>query len=73
MMMLRRIFDRLIALLGPARGQTLTRAPAERNPRHIPISSYSRRYPGRTPAAELRRNLGWVAATANRSHRDLRA
>jgi hypothetical protein len=73
MTLLCRIFARLIALLGPARGQTLARAPAELNPKHILISSYSRRYPGRTSAAELRRNLGWVAVMAARSHRDRRA
>lgn len=66
-MLLRRLLAKLLALLQPA--QTL---PA-RSARHIPIGSYSRRYPGRTPAAELRRNLGWVAVTAARSHRDRRA
>ncbi|MFN3402299.1 MAG: hypothetical protein ACK4Z4_18315 [Ferrovibrio sp.] len=73
MTLLRRLFARLMALLGLARGQTLMRAPAERNARHILISSFNRRYPGRTPASELRRNLGWIAATANRPHRDRRA
>jgi hypothetical protein len=66
-MLLRRLLAKLLALLQPA--QTL---PA-RDARHVAISSYSRRYPGRTPEAELRRNLGWIAATADRSHRDRRA
>lgn len=66
-MLLRRLLAKLLALLQPA--QSL---PA-RDARHVAIGSYSRRYPGRTPEAELRRNLGWIAMTADRSHRDRRA
>jgi hypothetical protein len=69
MLGLRRLLARLSALLRlPAAA-----APARDKPAHVPISSYSRRYPGRTTAAELRRNLGWVAVMAARSHRDRRA
>ncbi len=73
MMLLRRILARLFALLGPDQAQTWVQAPAERNATHISISSFQRRYPGRTSAADLRRNLGWIAVTAGRSHRDRRA
>jgi hypothetical protein len=66
-MMLRRLLAKLLALLQPAQTQ-----PA-RDARPVAIGSYSRRYPGRTPEAELRRNLGWIAVTADRSHRDRRA
>jgi hypothetical protein len=65
MSLLRRLFAKFLALLRPARPQHGTP--------HRTISSYDRRYPGRTPAAELRRNLGWVAVTAGHSHRDRRA
>lgn len=66
-MLLRRLLAKLLALLQPAQ------IPSARSARHIPIGSYSRRYPGRTPATELRRNLGWVAVMAARPHRDRRA
>jgi len=65
MALLRRLFAQLLALLRPARPQ--------RAASHRTISSYDRRYPGRTPASELRRNLGWVAVMAARPHRDRRA
>ncbi|PJI43839.1 MAG: hypothetical protein CTR53_02190 [Ferrovibrio sp.] len=71
--MMRRILARLLAWLESAWAQTLAQAPAMRSAAHIPISSYNRRYPGRTPASELRRNLGWVAVMAARPHRDRRA
>jgi hypothetical protein len=68
------LFVRLLALLRPALRPGLRFGRAQRDAgRHRPISSYTRRYPGRTPAAELRRNLGWIAVTADRSHRDRRA
>lgn len=65
MTLLRRLLAKLSALLRPARPRRMAV--------HRVISSYSRRYPGRTPAAELRRNLGWIAVTASGSHRDRRA
>jgi hypothetical protein len=65
MTLLRLLFAKLFALLRPARPQ--------RTAAYRTVSSYSRRYPGRTSAAELRRNLGWVAVLAARSHRDRRA
>jgi hypothetical protein len=71
MLGLRRVFARLIAMLRPARAPAS--AQARGNASHVSIGSYSRRYPGRTSAAELRRNLGWVAVMAARSHRDRRA
>jgi hypothetical protein len=66
--MIRALFQALLALLRPARAQQ-----GAGRVSHHPVSSYTRRYPGRTPEAELRRNLGWVAVTADRSHRDRRA
>ncbi|MEK9971675.1 MAG: hypothetical protein VW600_21260 [Ferrovibrio sp.] len=62
------LFRRLLAMLHRAR----PRQPAGQTP-HLPVSSYTRRYPGRTPAAELRRNLGWIAVSADRPHQDRRA
>lgn len=62
---LRRLLAKLFAMLRPARPQRITM--------HTPISSYSRRYPGRTPVTELRGNPGWVAVMAARPHRDRRA
>jgi hypothetical protein len=75
MLGLRRLFARLIAMLRPARApaSAQARGPRHVSAAHIAIGSYSRRYPGRTSAAELRRNLGWVAVMAARSHRDRRA
>jgi hypothetical protein len=40
---------------------------------HIPIASYSRRYPGRSSARDLRQSLGWIARTAGQHHQDRRA
>lgn len=70
MTLLRSLLAELLALL---RLSPRPRVATRRNPTHIPISSFQRRYPGRTPAAELRRNLGWIAVMAARSHRDRRA
>jgi hypothetical protein len=69
MTLLRRWLTRLLGLLHRMK------RPVQAQPviTHISISSFQRRYPGRTPASELRRNLGWIAATANRPHRDRRA
>lgn len=69
MTLLRRLLLQLLILLRPSRSQQA----AQRSASHIPIGSFQRRYPGRTPAAELRRNLGWIAVTANHPHRDRRA
>lgn len=72
-MLLRRLLTRLLGIL--RRIQRQARGPAQAQPvttRRF-ISSYSRRYPGRTPASKLRRNLGWVAVMAARLHRDRRA
>jgi len=68
--MLLRLFAKLMALLRPARPQRVAIYSAAA---HRTISSYNRRYPGRTSAAELRRNRGWIAYAANRPHRDRRA
>ncbi len=69
MTLLRRLLLQLLILLRPSRSQQAV----QRTAFHIPISSFNRRYPGRTPAAELRRNLGWIADQANRPYRDRRA
>jgi hypothetical protein len=69
MLGLRRLLARLSALLRPSAAV----APARGKPVYMPIGSYSRRYPGLTTATDLRRNLGWVAVMAARSHRDRRA
>lgn len=68
MTLLRLLFAKLFAMLWLTKPQ-----PSAHRGSHMPISSYSRRYPGRTPAHELRRNPGWVAVMAARSHRDRRA
>ncbi|QDO96709.1 hypothetical protein FNB15_05190 [Ferrovibrio terrae] len=70
MTVLRRLFARLFAMLRPARAPAQARGNAAA---HVPISSFHRRFPGRTPAQDLRRNLGWVAVLPARSHRDRRA
>ncbi len=73
MTLLRRWLTRLLGILHRTRRQTGRPVQAQPVTTHISISSFQRRYPGRTPASELRRNLGWIAATANQPHRDRRA
>jgi hypothetical protein len=67
MSLLRRLLATLLARLRPARVSPAQPA------RHIVIGSLQRRYPGRTPAMELRRNQGWIAIAATQPHRDRRA
>lgn len=69
----------LSAILAALRAWLRPRIPRRSLPaRHsvvhpVAIASFTRRYPGRSTALELRRNLGWIAVTTRHSHQDRRA
>jgi hypothetical protein len=70
--MMKALLSALIRLLNRLHPDRMA-PPSAVAPLHRPVSSHTRRYPGRSSALQLRQNLGWVVLHGGHAHRNRRA